>query len=212
MNSHFDDTNSLSWDLPESFQDDDVRLSEDVIERYVARFTKPGDRVLDPFAGFGTTLVVAERMGRSGIGYELLPERAEYANSLLSSSEVKVGDIRNADLAGMTFSMIISSPPYMNRTDPEDPLQAYKAPVASYERYIEELAAIYVVLSDVLTLEGRLVIQLQNLRNDQGVTPLVFDLVGAIGQRLEFLGEEAIIWQESSYGYSHGFCLIYKHA
>lgn len=47
--------------------DDDVHFAE-------ALDTAPGDRVLDPFAGYGTTLVVAERLRRRSVGIEL-PKR-----------------------------------------------------------------------------------------------------------------------------------------
>lgn len=36
--------------------------------------SRPGDLVLDPFAGAGTTLLVAKRLGRRSIGIELNPE------------------------------------------------------------------------------------------------------------------------------------------
>ncbi len=39
--------------------------------RIILSSTKPGDIVLDPFAGSGTTLVVAEQLGRKSIGVEL---------------------------------------------------------------------------------------------------------------------------------------------
>lgn len=42
-------------------------------------FTKPGDVVLDPFLGSGTTLVACAKMGRSGIGIEVNPEYFEIA-------------------------------------------------------------------------------------------------------------------------------------
>ena len=61
--------------------DDDVEFSEALVEHFVTEFTRPGDVVFDPFVGFGTTLVVAERMGRKGVGIEMRPERAELCRS-----------------------------------------------------------------------------------------------------------------------------------
>lgn len=42
-----------------------------LIERILRMSSKPGDTVLDPFLGSGTTLVAAERLERKGIGFEL---------------------------------------------------------------------------------------------------------------------------------------------
>ena len=41
-------------------------------EWFIKLFTKPGDRVLDPFLGSGTTSRVAKRMGRNSTGIEIL--------------------------------------------------------------------------------------------------------------------------------------------
>jgi site-specific DNA-methyltransferase (adenine-specific) len=43
-------------------------------EWFIKLFTKEGDTVLDPFAGSGTTLEVAQTMRRHSIGIEIVPE------------------------------------------------------------------------------------------------------------------------------------------
>lgn len=45
---------------------------EELPEWFIKLFTKPGDTVLDPFMGSGTTLFVAHRMGRQSIGIDIM--------------------------------------------------------------------------------------------------------------------------------------------
>ncbi len=57
------------------------------------RFTKKGDVVLDTFLGSGTTLIECKRLGRNGIGIELLPKIAVMARKRISQesfSDTKV--------------------------------------------------------------------------------------------------------------------------
>jgi DNA modification methylase len=46
---------------------------EALVEPMILAGSRPGDTVLDPFAGSGTTLAVAARLGRDAIGIELNP-------------------------------------------------------------------------------------------------------------------------------------------
>lgn len=50
---------------------------ENLPEWFIKLFTQEGDMVLDPFAGSGTTLAVAQKMKRNSIGIEILPEYYE---------------------------------------------------------------------------------------------------------------------------------------
>src|SRR4051794_22313325 len=52
------------------------QMPEAGLERVVRASSNPGDLTLDPFAGSGTTLAVARRLGRHYLGVELSPEYA----------------------------------------------------------------------------------------------------------------------------------------
>jgi site-specific DNA-methyltransferase (adenine-specific) len=52
------------------------QMPEAILERIIRVATNPGDLVVDPFAGSGTTLVVANRLGRRFWGCELSPNYA----------------------------------------------------------------------------------------------------------------------------------------
>ncbi len=72
----------------------------------IQRYTKKGDVVLDAFLGSGTTLIESQRLGRHGIGIELLPEVAEKANARIKSepnthgvqNHIIIGDSASADI------------------------------------------------------------------------------------------------------------------
>jgi len=58
---------------------------EALVEPCILAGSKPQDTVLDPFLGSGTTLAVAKRLGRHGIGVELNPEYAKIAESRMAA-------------------------------------------------------------------------------------------------------------------------------
>jgi len=49
----------------------------DLLKWLLERFSKPGDVVIDPFLGSGTTLIACEKMGRTCIGAEISREYCE---------------------------------------------------------------------------------------------------------------------------------------
>lgn len=59
---------------------------EYLLERIILASTNERDLVLDPFVGSGTTVVVANRLGRNGIGIDNNPEYLEIAKKRLLDS------------------------------------------------------------------------------------------------------------------------------
>lgn len=58
---------------------------EKLIDEIIKLLTKPGDIVLDPFAGSGTTAVAAKRLGRNFIGIDIIPRFCRYAEERLEA-------------------------------------------------------------------------------------------------------------------------------
>ena len=56
----------------------------DIPKRIISIATKPGDTVLDPFLGSGTTALAAEKLNRQWVGIELNPEYVELARKRLA--------------------------------------------------------------------------------------------------------------------------------
>jgi site-specific DNA-methyltransferase (adenine-specific) len=52
---------------------------EGLVRKFVLASSNPGDVVLDPFSGSGTTLVVAEQLGRKWLGCDINPQYNQWA-------------------------------------------------------------------------------------------------------------------------------------
>ncbi len=203
-----------SAELPPQFREDDVRFSEQLVEHFLQRFTQVGDIVFDPFAGFGTTLLVAEALGRIPYGIEFDQQRAHYIQARLQyPSHLIQGDSRYLTRYSLpTFDFSLTSPPYMNKDDSEDPFTAYTLPGRGYGEYLETIQQIYAQIHQLMKPEARVVIEVANLKSSGGVTTLAWDIAAAVSQVLTFEGEIVIEWEQSyGYGYDHSYCLEFRN-
>ncbi|WP_156755855.1 TRM11 family SAM-dependent methyltransferase [Actinokineospora pegani] len=113
------------WYLPESTAHPAKMLPE-VVRHAVAHYTAPGELVLDPMCGIGTTLVEAVRLGRRAVGIEYEPHWAQVAranldlarqDSLDIDANVYEGDARQVvtllppQYVGQA-ALVVTSPPY----------------------------------------------------------------------------------------------------
>jgi SAM-dependent methyltransferase len=93
----------------------------------ILRYTKPGDLVLDPFVGGGTTAVEAKLLGRRCIARDINPASVEmtlgnlrfnlprtlFEESHIYEPEVSIGDARHLEgIADNSVDLICAHPPY----------------------------------------------------------------------------------------------------
>jgi site-specific DNA-methyltransferase (adenine-specific) len=77
------------WSMPEN-TDHPTQKSEKLIAKLILASSRPGDLVLDPFLGSGTTSVVARKLGRRFCGIEIDEEYALLAEKRLAQATLDV--------------------------------------------------------------------------------------------------------------------------
>ena len=191
---------------------DDIHFTEALASSVIAHTTKPGDIVLDPFAGYGTTVAVAERMGRRAIGIELVPEHLKIARRRCAGRGTLIhGDARELSRhVDGPVELVLTSPPYMaGANHPENPLTGYATDDGDYAAYLGELGAIFAQAARLLRPGGRIVVNVANVVGTDGsLTPLATDLAGVIDRHVPLLGITTLQWDEPPAGLV-GDCLLW---
>lgn len=194
--------------------DEDVHFSEVLVRTVLEEYTAPGDRVLDPFAGFGTTLAVSDALGRIAVGVELLPERVEIIRGRVGGATVIEGDARKlAELGLEPFDLCLTSPPYMPRENhPWNPLTGYTTVDGDYEVYLSELREVFAAVARVLRPGGHIAVNAANMRQNDKVTPLAWDIARVISDvaTLEFRGETYLEWDQPPDWMQGDYCLVFR--
>ncbi|MFB6221416.1 MAG: DNA methyltransferase [Halolamina sp.] len=198
----------------------ELRTPEALVEHFLDAHTDAGDRVFDPFAGYGTTLRVAERLDRVPYGVEYEPERVEYIREHLAAPDnVRQDDVLDLDLSWVpTCDYCFTSPPFMERTDHRNPFENY-AGESSYDAYLDDIETAFSRVASVLAPGGTVVIDVANMKYENRVTTLAWDIADRAGTVLDFDGEVVVTWDDAEdndrngafgYGYDHSYCLVFS--
>ena len=161
-----------------------------VIWQLLTRYTKAGDRVVDPMCGSGTTLDVCRDMNRRGIGFDLAPTR----------SDITRADARELPIENASVQFAFVDPPYSTHIDySDDPACIGKLDAAEVDPqtgalglgYYEAMEEVIAELDRVLVPGGHLGIYVQDSwrkrqRSKQGVfMPIGFELFAVMRDYLE---------------------------
>jgi site-specific DNA-methyltransferase (adenine-specific) len=63
-------------------------MPEPLLGRIITACSDPGETVLDPFGGSGTTLIVAKKLGRRFVGFELSKNYAHRIQARLDQTKL----------------------------------------------------------------------------------------------------------------------------
>jgi hypothetical protein len=205
----------LPWKLerkPPRFEDNDIKHPESLVRHFLKKYTKPGDRVFDPFVGLGTTLFVAEEMKRIPFGVEADDRRhAWVAGQIENWSHLIHGDSAKMLSYGFpTMDFAMTSPPYMPNHHKWNPLYAGDPRHAGYDVYLRRMTHIFRQLSKLVKRNGLVLVQADNLPG-RPWTPLVRDLGNAVSKALRPEGETIVAWPNRHGSERHTHCLIFRN-
>ena len=111
-----------------------------IVWNLVQRYTEPGDLVVDPMAGSGTTIDVCKDEGRKVIGYDLAPRHPE----------VLCGDARHVPLDDNSTDMIFIDSPYSDNVKYSDHPDCIGAISCEDERFFHELEGVAIEMHRIL--------------------------------------------------------------
>jgi len=205
-------------------------FAESDVVRLLEFFTKPGERVLDPFVGSGSTLVACAQCGRNGVGIELVDQWVQVARrrlaqkDLLTQQTILPGDARKVlpTLDDESFEFIVTSPPYwaILRKDWDHKVRAERKAkglntrysdhvddlgnTPSYEQFLDELAKVFAECRRVLAKKRYMCVVVSDFRHKSKFVAYHADLarvVESVGFSLEGI---TILVQDNKNLYPYG--------
>ena len=201
-------------ELPREFENE-IRFTENFVTHFLEKFTEEGGTVLDPFAGFGTSLSAAEAKNRVAYGVEYDKRKVDYIESQTESAEILHSSALDLDELNIPkFDLCITSPPFMAEQMESNPFRNYSGE-SSYEEYLEDIDEIFSKLESKAKDKSHLVVEVSNMKVTDQVTTLAWDIAEKINNSFEFKGEIIVVWKKNnkvseSYGFDHSYALIFQ--
>lgn len=177
----------------------------EIPHRLIKLFSFVGETVLDPFAGIGTTSVVAANLDRRAVSVELNPDYAQLIRDAAPStmSDVHETDSRDLGFIGSeSIDLVVTSPPYWNKADyGED--ASNLGNIGSYTLFFEEMRPVFSEIYRVLRPGRKVCVVTANVNQhtDHGLLtfPLATDFTVLL-RDLGFVLINELIWSKDRTG------------
>ena len=183
----------------------DFRFPEELARLVISKYSEKGDLVFDPFCGFGTTLVVARKLNREAIGFEIDKTRADFARRR-SHSNVINDNVENLNKYKLPkFDLLLCSPPYLSLRYPKDPEGRF---------YLKDIFRIFKKIKPHMKKNSYLVVEVANLSREKEFRPQAWN-VGLTLSKLFTLEGEVIRANtsevEAGGNNNHSYLLIFQN-
>lgn len=207
--------------LPSTFIEDG-RFDEGLLEYIINTYTTKDSKILDPFVGYGTTILVSEKLKRDAWGMEINKNKYLYAKSQIKNKDKIINDdAKNiSKYFNSFFNICITSLTYSWKNMGCNPLNIEKTN-EGYKDYLKDYKKIIKIVIKSLKKDGLLIIDASNI-SFQGIsTTLAWDIKYNLEKisNLVFEKELVVCWDNEksgylggsySFGYDHSYCLIFR--
>ncbi|MDL5367149.1 DNA methyltransferase [Xanthomonas sp. NCPPB 2654] len=168
---------------------------------FVRQFSAPGGCVLDPFCGFGSTLLAAELEGRRGLGLEIDAARAGLARERLQRlglhAQVRVGALPQLALEA-PVDLCLTNVPYFGCDWPgaATPGQLYAS--TDYAAYLHGLRAVFHAVRRGLRDDGFCIAMVENVEIGGVCVAQAWDLARLLGSLFVPCAERVLCYPRDS--------------
>lgn len=190
-----------------------------VPEKFVKLFTHPGETVLDPFCGSGTTNVEAKRLNRNSIGIDINPYSTDMTMQRLAELDSPVeSGTRHEIVQGncveimtqipeATIDLVVTSPPYFDVVDYQDGHEEQWGNIHDYPAFLDKMRLAFAAIHRAMRPGGYVVVVTQDVYKKYAKCPLHADYIFIC----RALGFEVISTQVYILNYSTGGRLVYGY-
>lgn len=208
------------WDIVKTREENKLHhpamFPLELCSRLIEIYTRPGDVILDPFLGSGSTVVAARGLRRKGVGVEVNPSFLDLARRRLSQQnppnppppepELYCDDANNLleYVKAESVDLVITSPPYWRvhlrkRTADYKPPRPYSSlekdlgNMDDYWKFMEALKLVFTKIHRSLKPGKRCIIVVMDLRVKSRFIPFHVDIISKM-REVGFVLEDIILW------------------